>query len=155
MTHTQLMHDKSRTLQDYRRRLWIQELLGVLHTAETHNTQTGGASSGGVGLPGVHPSIAGTIPNSKPTGGTKNLPVSSQPEEDEDSVLPQETNKFQTYEGPLKGPGRKKKKGRSGRKREGEKRKRRERSLGWMLDDEDKTGLHLVWRSLLELRRVH
>ncbi|XP_013884436.1 parathyroid hormone-like hormone a [Austrofundulus limnaeus] len=149
VTHTQLMHDKSRTLQDFRRRLWIQELLGVLHTAETHNTQTG-TSTGGVGLPGVHPSTAGTVPNSKPTGGTKNLPVSSQPEEDEDSVLPQETNKSQTYEGPLKGPGRRKKKGRSGRRRE-ERRKRRERSI---LKDEDEPGLHLVWRSLLDLRRV-
>ncbi|XP_017297610.1 parathyroid hormone-like hormone a [Kryptolebias marmoratus] len=156
VTHTQLMHDKSRTLQDFRRRLWLQELLGVLHTAETHNQQTGGGGGGssGVGLPGVQPSTAGTALHSKPPGGTKNLPVSSQPEEDEDPNLPQETNKSQTYEGPLKGPGRKKKKGRSGRRRDGEKRKRRARSLRWILVDQDGTGLHLEWRSLLGLRRA-
>lgn len=154
MTHTQLMHDKSRTLQDFRRRLWLHELLGVLHTAETHNQLTGGGGSGGVSLPGVHPSTTGTAPHTKLPGGTKNLPISSQPEGDEDSNLPQETNKSQTYEGPLKGPGRKKKKGRSGRKREGEKRKRRVRSLRWILEEQDQTGLHLEWRSLLGLRRV-
>ncbi|KAL2102888.1 hypothetical protein ACEWY4_002056 [Coilia grayii] len=51
VTHAQLMHDKGRTLQDYKRRMWLQELLDVVHTAETRDLPRTSISSGaGVGL---------------------------------------------------------------------------------------------------------
>uniref|UniRef100_A0A3Q1D031 Parathyroid hormone-like hormone a n=1 Tax=Amphiprion ocellaris TaxID=80972 RepID=A0A3Q1D031_AMPOC len=110
VTHAQLMHDKGRTLQDFKRRMWLQELLDEVHTAEIRDT-------------------TGSTLHSKPPGATKNLPISYRLEEEEGTNLPQETNK-QTYkDGVLKAPGKKKKKGRSGKRREGEKRKRRARSL--------------------------
>ncbi|KAF6738471.1 Parathyroid hormone-related protein [Oryzias melastigma] len=154
VTHTQLMHDKSRTLQDFRRRLWLQELLDVVHTAEIRDLPV--RTAPGAGLPGaglgVSPSTTGSTLLSKPPGGggAKNLPISVQLEEEEGTNLPQETNKSQTYkDGVMKVPGKKKKKGRSGRRREGEKRKRRARSL-----DEGGSGLQLERRSLLHLQRA-
>ncbi|KAI3366677.1 hypothetical protein L3Q82_009214 [Scortum barcoo] len=118
----------------------------------------GGSSSGaGVGLPavglpavglGINLSTTGSTLHSKPPGGTKNLPISFRLEEEEGTNLPQETNKSQTYKEGMKAPGKKKKKGRSGKRREGEKRKRRARSLGWRLEDEPGSGLHLEWRSV-------
>lgn len=165
MTHAQLMHDKGRALQDFKRRMWLQELLDEVHTAEIRDlpvrtTSGAGSSSGaGVGLPGVglgiNLSTTGSTMHSKPPGGTKNHPISFRLEEEEGTNLPQETNKSQTYkDGMLKAPGKKKKKGRSGKRREGEKRKRRARSLGWGLEDEPGSGLHLEWRSLLGLQRA-
>lgn len=166
MTHTQLMHDKSRTLQDFRRRLWLQELLDVVHTAEIRDlpVQTtgvgGGSSSGaGVALPGlglgINLSTTGSTLHSKPPGGTKNLPVSFQLDEEEGTNLPQETNKSQTYkDSMMKVPSKKKKKGRAGKKREAEKRKRRARSLAWSSEDEGGSGRHLEWTSLLDLQRA-
>ncbi|XP_030006948.1 parathyroid hormone-like hormone a [Sphaeramia orbicularis] len=161
VTHAQLMHDKGRTLQDFKRRMWLQELLDEVHTAEirelpvpVRTTSGGGGSSGaGVGLPGVglgiHLSTTGSTLHSKPPGGTKNI-LTYPLEEEEGTNLPQETNKSQTY----KAPGKKKKKGRSGKRREGEKRKRRARSLGWGHEDEHGSGFHLEWRSLLGLQRA-
>ncbi|KAM8883666.1 parathyroid hormone-like hormone a isoform 1-T2 [Synchiropus picturatus] len=168
VTHAQLMHDKGRTIQELKRRLWLQELLDEVHTAAIRDlpvrppSSAGGSSSGGgVVLPGVgislNPSTTGSTMHSKPPGGTKNLPISFQLEEEEESTnLPQETNKSQTYkDSVLKSSGKKKKKGRSGKRREGEKRKRRARSVGWRLDDDDPgSGLRLEWKSLLGLRRA-
>lgn len=159
------MHDKGRMLQELQRRTWLQELLHEVHTAEirelpVRTTSGGGSSSGaGVGLSGVglgiNLSTTGSTLHSKPPGGTKNHPISFRLEEEEGTNLPQETNKSQTYkDGMLKAPGKKKKKGRSGKRREGEKRKRRVRSLGWRLEDEPGSGLHLEWRSLLGLQRA-
>ncbi|XP_018530417.1 parathyroid hormone-like hormone a [Lates calcarifer] len=163
VTHAQLMHDKGRTLQDFKRRMWLQELLDEVHTAEIREipprTSGGaGSSSGGGGVPGVNVGInlstTGSTLHSKPPGGTKNLPISFGLEEEEGTNLPQETNKSQTYkDGNLKAQ-KKKKRGRSGKRREGEKRKRRARSLGWRLEDEPGSGLHLEWRSLLGLQRA-
>ncbi|XP_074554585.1 parathyroid hormone-like hormone a [Halichoeres trimaculatus] len=165
VSHAQLMHDKGRALQDFKRRMWLQELLDEVHTAEIRDlpvrtTAGGGASSGAdVGLPdvslGIHLSTTGSTMHSKPPGGTKNLPISFKLEEEEGTNLPQETNKSQTFKGGvLKAPSKKKKKGRSGKRREGEKRKRRARSLGWRPEDEAGSGLHLEWRSLLGLQRA-
>ncbi|XP_041636933.1 parathyroid hormone-like hormone a isoform X1 [Cheilinus undulatus] len=165
VSHAQLMHDKGRALQDFKRRMWLQELLDEVHTAEIRDlpvrtTAGGGSSSGaGVGLPGVglgiHMSTTGSTLHSKPPGGTKNLPIIFKLEEEEGTNLPQETNKSQSYkDGVLKTTGKKKKKGRSGKRREGEKRKRRARSLGWRPEDEQGSGLHLEWRSLLGLQRA-
>ncbi|XP_029018831.1 parathyroid hormone-like hormone a isoform X2 [Betta splendens] len=166
VTHAQLMHDKGRTLQDFKRRMWLQELLDEVHTAEIRDLALrtaggggGGSSSGAggaAGLPGlghgINLSTTGSTLHSKPPGGTKNLPISFRVDEEEGTNLPQETNKSQTYkDSVLKAPGKKKKKGRSGKKREGEKRKRRARSLGWRVEDEPGSGLHLEWRSLLGL----
>uniref|UniRef100_A0A8C2AEU8 Parathyroid hormone-like hormone a n=1 Tax=Cyprinus carpio TaxID=7962 RepID=A0A8C2AEU8_CYPCA len=139
VTHAQLMHDKGRTLQDMKRRMWLQELLDEVHTAEIRDipqTRGGMASSGGgggltVAMPmGVGVSIGTGTAHPKPAGGTKNLPISFRLEDEEGTNLPQETNKSQTYkESTLKAIGKRKKKGRAGKRREGEKRKRRTRSL--------------------------
>ncbi|TRY87878.1 hypothetical protein DNTS_006228 [Danionella cerebrum] len=138
VTHAQLMHDKGRTLQDYKRRLWLQELLHEVHTAEIREPHQprGGLSSGGGGshtasMPideGVAIATGSTQP--KPSGGTKNLPDSFGVEDEEGTNLPQETNKSQMYkDGTTKAIGKRKKKGRLGKRREGEKRKRRARSV--------------------------
>uniref|UniRef100_A0A672QWE9 Parathyroid hormone-related protein-like n=1 Tax=Sinocyclocheilus grahami TaxID=75366 RepID=A0A672QWE9_SINGR len=139
VTHAQLMHDKGRTLQDFKRRMWLQELLHEVHTAEIRDVpqpRGGMASSGGgggltVAMPmGVGVSIGTGTAHPKPAGGTKNLPISFRLEDEEGTNLPQETNKSQTYkESTLKAIGKRKKKGRAGKRREGEKRKRRARSL--------------------------
>ncbi|KAM9846129.1 parathyroid hormone-like hormone a [Aulostomus maculatus] len=165
VTHAQLMHDKGRTLQDFKRRMWLQELLDEVHTAEIRDLPLraggGAGSSGGagVGVPGaglgINLSTTGSTLHSKPPGGTKNLPVSFGLEEEEGTNLPQETNKSQTYkDGVLKAPGKRKKKGRSGKRREGEKRKRRARSVGWRRDSDTGSGHHLEWASLLGLQRA-
>ncbi|XP_034019664.1 parathyroid hormone-like hormone a [Thalassophryne amazonica] len=160
VTHAQLMHDKGRTLQDLKRRMWLHELLGDVHTADIRDIPVratiGSGTSGGlpaIGL-GINLSTTDSTLHSKPHGGTKNLPIPFQLEEEEGTNLPQETNKSQTYkDGVLKASGKKKKKGRSGKRREGEKRKRRARSLGWRLD-EPGSGLPLEWRYLLGLQRA-
>lgn len=159
VTHAQLMHDKGRTLQDFKRRMWLQELLDEVHTAAIRDlpVRTGASSGAGVGLPGVSVSLGlgttgGTL-HTKPPGGTKNIPISFRLEEEEGTNLPQETNKSQTYkDGVLKAAGKKKKKGRSGKRREGEKRKRRARSLVWALEDEPGSGNHLEWRPFFGLQ---
>lgn len=163
VTHAQLMHDKGRTLQDFKRRLWLQELLDEVHTAEIRDlpirtTSSGGSTSGAGGsLPGtalgINLSTTGSTLHSKPPGGTKNLPLSFRLDEEEGTNLPQETNKSQTYKDG-KVTGKRKKKGRSGKRREGEKRKRRARSLRWSSGEDQGSGLHLEWRSLLGLQRA-
>ncbi|TKS90392.1 Parathyroid hormone-related protein [Collichthys lucidus] len=111
VTHAQLMHDKGRALQDFKRRMWLQELLDEVHTAEIRDlpvrtTGGGGSSGAGVGLPDTL--------HSKPPGGTKNLPISFRLEEEEGTNLPQETNKAQLCkDGVMKPPCKRKKKGRS------------------------------------------
>nr|XP_019964948.1 PREDICTED: parathyroid hormone-related protein-like [Paralichthys olivaceus] len=149
VTHAQLMHDKGRALQDFKRRMWLQELLDEVHTAEIRDLPVrtvgagGGSGGAGGGLPGVslgiNLSTTGSTLHSKPAGGTKNLPVAFGLEDEEGTNLPQETNKSPTF----KSPGKKKKKGRAGKRREGEKRKRRVRSLGQREEE---------WRALLGLR---
>ncbi|XP_064795037.1 parathyroid hormone-related protein-like [Oncorhynchus masou masou] len=170
VTHAQLMHDKGRTLQDFKRRMWLQELLEEVHTAEIRELPVRPVvSSGlGLGLPGAGVGVSlglgttgGTLhPHPKPPGGTKNLPINFHMEE-EGTNLPQETNKSQTYkdkDGARRAKEGKKKKGRNGKRREGErreverrdggeKRKRRARSLGWAQEGEEPgNGYHLEWR---------
>ncbi|CAL8323105.1 unnamed protein product [Lota lota] len=198
VTHAQLMHDKGRTLQDFKRRMWLQELLHEVHTAairelpvrpalsggSSSSSSSGGGGGGGVGgtgavgvgvgvgvgggggggvgvvLPGlattINLSTTGSTLHSKPPGGTKNLPISFRLEEEEElgggTNLPQETNKSQAYKD--RATGKKKKKGRSGKRREGEKRKRRARSLRWLAQDEAGSGYHLGWRPLWGIRRA-
>uniref|UniRef100_A0A4W4DQB9 Parathyroid hormone-like hormone a n=2 Tax=Electrophorus electricus TaxID=8005 RepID=A0A4W4DQB9_ELEEL len=160
VTHAQLMHDKGRTLQEFKRRLWLQELLHEVHTADIREVQQrGGVSGGGGGMVGIPVGVGLSLGDSmgpgtahpKPAGGTKNLPLSFGPEDEEGTNLPQETNKSQTFrDSALKAGGKKKKKGRAGKRREGEKRKRRARSLGWVpAAGEVGSGFHLEGRTWL------
>ncbi|KAJ8398883.1 hypothetical protein AAFF_G00417910 [Aldrovandia affinis] len=43
VTDAQLMHDRGRSAQDLRRRFWLQDLLGALHTAQAWELWEGGA----------------------------------------------------------------------------------------------------------------
>ncbi|KAL4660297.1 parathyroid hormone-related protein-like [Arapaima gigas] len=125
------MHDKGRTLQDLKRRMWLQELLDEVHTAEVRElpSQSGFSSSMSTSS-GISISSGGRTLHPKPTSSTKNYPMGFQLEE-EGNNLSQETDKVQTYKvQTLKVVGKKKMKGRSGKRRENEKRKRRIRSLG-------------------------
>ncbi|XP_073721631.1 parathyroid hormone-like hormone a [Misgurnus anguillicaudatus] len=159
VTHAQLMHDKGRTLQEFKRRMWLQELLHEVHTAEIREVQQqrgaigssgGGGSTLAVTMPidaGMGVALGTDTVNPKPAGGTKNLPISFRLEDEEGTNLPQETNKSQTYkESSLKAINKKKKKGRAGKRREGEKRKRRARSLRRSPLEEFGSGFHLEWR---------
>uniref|UniRef100_A0A3P8R5U6 Parathyroid hormone-like hormone a n=1 Tax=Astatotilapia calliptera TaxID=8154 RepID=A0A3P8R5U6_ASTCA len=115
VSHAQLMHDKGRMMMEHERVLLLKALLDKVHTAEIR----------------INLSTTGSTLHSKPPGGTKNRPISFRLEEEEGTNLPQETNKSQTYkDGVNKVSGKKKKKSRAGKRREGEKRKRRARYLG-------------------------
>ena len=77
------------------------------------------------------------------------MAITFTPEDEEATNLPQETNKSANRKDGgslMKLPGKKKKKGRSGRKRDGEKR-RRARSLAW--PKELSGRLPLEWRPQL------
>lgn len=154
VTHAQLMHDKGRTLQDFKRRTWLQDILQDVHTAEIHEVQQqsgggGGGSALAVAVPidgGMGVAVGTGTVHPKPAGGTKNLPISFRLEDEEGTNLPQETNKSQTYkESTQKAIGKRKKKGRAGKRREGEKRKRRARSLGRSPSQDIGSGFHLEW----------
>uniref|UniRef100_A0A8C8SB47 Parathyroid hormone like hormone n=1 Tax=Pelusios castaneus TaxID=367368 RepID=A0A8C8SB47_9SAUR len=104
----QLLHDKGKSIQDLRRRIFLQNLIEGVNTAEIRATSE-------------------VSPNPKPATNTKNYPVRFG-SDDEGKYLTQETNKAQTYkEQPLKTPG-KKKKAKPGKRKEQEKKKRRTRS---------------------------
>lgn len=136
--------------------MWLQELLDDVHTADIRELPVrttsagGGASSGG----GVSLSTTGSTSSTlhpKPPGGTKNMAMTFKPEDEEGTNLPQETNKSTGHKDGgslMKLPGKKKKKVRSGKRRDAEKKKRRARSLGWLKNDLG-SGLHLEWGSLL------
>lgn len=138
------MHDKGRTLQDYKRRMWLQELLDEVHTADVRQLPVRTASGGGGGGAGGGPGGPGpsTTLHPKGPGGTKN--VSFKPEDEGGTNLPQETNKSPEHKdgGGPRLPGKKKKKDRSGKRRDGEKKRRRARSS-------DPRVLRLDWSSLL------
>uniref|UniRef100_H0ZR19 Parathyroid hormone like hormone n=1 Tax=Taeniopygia guttata TaxID=59729 RepID=H0ZR19_TAEGU len=86
----QLLHDKGKSIQDLRRRIFLQNLIEGVNTAEIRATSE-------------------VSPNPKPATNTKNYPVRFG-SEDEGRYLTQETNKSQTYkEQPLKVSGKKKK----------------------------------------------
>lgn len=107
----QLLHDKGKSIQDLRRRIFLQNLIEGVNTAEIRATSE-------------------VSPNPKPATNTKNYPVRFG-SEDEGRYLTQETNKSQTYkEQPLKVSG-KKKKAKPGKRKEQEKKKRRTRSA-WL-----------------------
>ncbi|KAJ8002656.1 hypothetical protein DPEC_G00161160 [Dallia pectoralis] len=127
VSHAQLMHDKGHSLQVIKRRLWLQELLEEVHTADRERPpppQT--RTNPNVG----HSTFSGRpLSPPKPPGGTKNLSLSVQLDK-EIGHLPQETNKSIAYKDqPLKVATKRKKKvkGERGRRRESEKWRRRAR----------------------------
>ncbi|XP_051545114.1 parathyroid hormone-related protein-like isoform X2 [Myxocyprinus asiaticus] len=97
VSHAQMMHDRGRSLQDRKRRLWLQEILGQVHTAQVWDSPN--QSEGSVQ----------TLPWSvahrhKHTSSTKNFPMGFQLESlGTRDDLPQETSKTLRYEEqPLK-----------------------------------------------------
>lgn len=120
MSHAQLMHDKGRSLQEFKRRTWLQELLEEVHTAD-EQTQTVQSRT-------QSQTFSGNSLHQKPPGATKNLPDRYRLDRDGPN-LPQETNKALAYKDqPLKVSTKRKKKVRLGRRRENDKKRRRTRS---------------------------
>lgn len=121
VSHAQLMHDKGRSLQEFRRRMWLHELLEEVHTAneETPPVQSRTGTQ----------TFSGNSLHEKPPGATKNLPDKFILER-EGTNLPQETNKALAYKDqPLKLATKRKKKARLGRHRDADKKRRRARSV--------------------------
>ncbi|KAF7224082.1 parathyroid hormone-related protein [Nothobranchius furzeri] len=120
VSHTQLMHDQGRSMQEFKRRMWLQELLEEVHTADKHT-------------PPVQSKTPSQTFNAKtvqlkPPGATKDLPERLSLVE-ESLTLPQETNKALPYKDQhIKVPIKRKKKARLGRRRDNEKNRRRARS---------------------------
>ncbi|KAF6714943.1 Parathyroid hormone-related protein [Oryzias melastigma] len=117
VSHVQLMHDKSRSMQEYRRTMWLHELVGEVNTADRHAPPVQSRAP--------TQTFSGNFPHQKSPGATKNLPDKFK-EDREGPNLPQETNKAMAYkEDPLKVATKRKKKARLGRRRESEKKRRR------------------------------
>ncbi|XP_054632868.1 parathyroid hormone-related protein-like [Dunckerocampus dactyliophorus] len=119
VSHAQLMHDKGRSMQEFKRRLWLQELLDEVHTADEQTLPVQNRT----------PNFSGNdLHLQKPPEATKNLPHRLRPDQDGPN-LPQETNKVLAYKDqPLKVATKRKKKARLGRRRDGDKKRRRARS---------------------------
>ncbi|XP_058501914.1 parathyroid hormone-related protein-like [Solea solea] len=127
VSHAQLMHDKGHSLQEFKRRMWLQELLEEVHTADEQAApvQRGTTSQ----------TFSGNTLHQKPPGATKNLPDRFRLDR-EGPNLPQETNKAVAYKDqPLKVATKRKKKVRLGRRRENDKRRRRARAATTAMED--------------------
>ncbi|XP_012735706.2 parathyroid hormone-like hormone b isoform X3 [Fundulus heteroclitus] len=124
VSHAQLLHDKSRSIQVHRRQTWLQELLEEVHTAGGHTPPVHGRTQSQM--------FGGNTLHQKPQGASKDL----QERVNLDRVVPhltQETNKAMAYKDQdLKVATKRKKKVRSGRRRENEKKRRRARSTSGM-----------------------
>ncbi|KAM9807692.1 parathyroid hormone-related protein-like [Neosynchiropus ocellatus] len=117
VSHAQLMHDKGRTMQELKRRLWIQELLHKVHTADAQTPA----------LQDRTPNFSGNSVHLKPPEASKSILDRFGLDRDGGN-LPQETNKSLAYKDqPLKLATKRKKKVRFGRRRESDKKRRRER----------------------------
>ncbi|XP_063730041.1 parathyroid hormone-related protein-like [Eleginops maclovinus] len=117
VSHAQLMHDKGRSLQEYKRRMWLQELLEEVHTADERAPPEQSKTQS--------QTFSGNSLHEKPSGATKNLLEKLKPDKDGPN-LPQETNKALAYKDqPLKVATKRKKKVRLGRRRESDKKRRR------------------------------
>ncbi|XP_077449527.1 parathyroid hormone-like hormone a [Stigmatopora argus] len=100
VTHAQLMHDKGRTLQDFKRRMWLQELLDEVHTAQIRRADEDAP------------------PRPKNPAGSKD----SAEEPEGAAGQPRESNET------FRDGKQRRKKGRAGKRKDGDKRKRRTRS---------------------------
>ncbi|XP_069484622.1 parathyroid hormone-related protein [Ambystoma mexicanum] len=116
----QLLHDKGRSIQELRRRIFLQNLIEGVNTAER--------------------SVPEVSPDPKPSTNTKNYNnnVRYGPE-DEGKYLTQETNKAAPYKEPALKTTGKKKKVKPGKRKEQEKKKRRTRSA-WSSSIESASG---------------
>ncbi|XP_043944129.1 parathyroid hormone-related protein [Protopterus annectens] len=105
----QLLHDKARSLQDQRRRIYLQNLIEGVNTAEIR-------------------SLSDVILNTKPSSSVKShsAPLSNKSGA---RHMTQETNKFQIYKQQSLKLSGKKKKGKAGVWKDQEKKKRRPRSI--------------------------
>ncbi|MED6232311.1 hypothetical protein ILYODFUR_000273 [Ilyodon furcidens] len=120
VSHAQLLHDKSRSIQEYRRRTWLQELLEEVHTADEHTPSTQSRTQSQV--------FSGTTLHQKPQGASKDL-LERVNMERLVPHLTQETNKAVAYKDQdLKVATKRKKKVRLGRRKENDKKRRRARS---------------------------
>ncbi|XP_039210498.1 parathyroid hormone-related protein isoform X1 [Crotalus tigris] len=129
----QLLHDKGKSMQDIRRRHFLQNLIEGVNTAEIR-------------------AVSEVSPNPKPAV----VPAKSYPlrfgVDDEGKNLTQETNKTQPYkEQPLKTPG-KKKKGKPGKRKEQEKKRRRIRSA-WLSLKGSGSGMDILGVAPVKTRR--
>ncbi|XP_037538938.1 parathyroid hormone-related protein [Nematolebias whitei] len=121
VSHTQLMHDKSRSMQEFRRRMWLQELLEEVHTADKPAPPVQSRTTS--------QTFSVKTLLQKPSGATKDLPEKFSADGD-DPNLPQETNKAMAFKDQsLKVATKRKKKVRLGRRRDSEKKRRRARSV--------------------------
>lgn len=115
------MHDKGRSLQEFKRRMWLQQLLEEVHTADEREPPVQSRTQS--------QTFSGNALHQKPPGATKNLPDRFRLDR-EGPNLPQETNKALAYKDqPLKVATKRKKKVRLGRRRENDKKRRRARSV--------------------------
>ncbi|XP_067236736.1 parathyroid hormone-like hormone b [Chanodichthys erythropterus] len=118
--HAQLMHDRGRSLHDWKRRRLIQELFEGVHTAQSWDSpyQTEGS---------VQTPLWSTIHCPKPIGSSKNFPLTFQIGTiGMRDILPQETSKTLRYEEqPLKAVTKRKRKMGLGRLRDPDRRKDR------------------------------
>ncbi|XP_027884631.1 parathyroid hormone-like hormone b [Xiphophorus couchianus] len=120
VSHAQLLHDKSRSIQEYRRRTWLQELLEEVHTAGEHVPPAQSRTQSQV--------FSGSSLQQKPQGASKDL-LERVNLDEAVPHLTQETNKATAYkEHDLKVTTKRKKKVRLGRRRENEKKRRRARA---------------------------
>ncbi|XP_063301409.1 parathyroid hormone-related protein [Pelobates fuscus] len=126
----QLLHDKGRSLQELRRRIFLQSLIDGVNTAEIR---------------------AAPDESPRPIPSAKNFNTVRLVGEEEGMAgqLTQETHKSVSFKEPLpKIPG-KKKKGKPGKRKEQDKRKRRERSALESLQDSSESDL---WWEELNIR---
>ncbi|XP_026535022.1 parathyroid hormone-related protein isoform X1 [Notechis scutatus] len=129
----QLLHDKGKSMQDTRRRHFLQNLIEGVNTAEIRG-------------------VSEVSPNPKPAIVPAKTYTIRLGIDDEGKNLTQETNKTQPYkEQPLKTPG-KKKKGKPGKRKDQEKKKRRIRSA-WLSLKGSGSGMDILGVAPVKTRR--
>ncbi|XP_013922989.1 PREDICTED: parathyroid hormone-related protein [Thamnophis sirtalis] len=128
----QLLHDKGKSMQDTRRRNFLQNLIDGVNTAEIRG-------------------VAEISSNPKPGVGLGKICTVSVGIDDEGKNLTQETHKEPYKEQPLKTPG-KKKKGKSGKRKDQEKKKRRIRSA-WLSLKGSGSGMDILRVAPIKTRR--
>lgn len=115
VSHVQMMHDKNRSIHEFRRRTLLHDLLKDVNTGEQRAPPTQARTPS--------QTFSGNALHQKPPGATKDLNEKLSLDS-EVPILPQETNKDVAYKDqPLKVPSKRKKKVRLGRRRDNEKKR--------------------------------